>query len=159
MAKKKTTALAKSTKKLTSKGPIPKEGKPEFQASFALTFEVTQDQKFTVSMADIADIIDMGLYLKLPEEVSLGKFQEFYDWLNNKFFDNGLPDIKNVPVVSQFMNGDIKIMTFEVKTPGKTNKSQKYVIDVKIQFDPAIPTVGSLKLEEVEFGAKYEKNQ
>lgn len=158
MAKKKPTALTKSTKKLTSKGPIPKEGKPELQASFSLTFEVTKDRKFTVSMDDITNIVDTGLHLRLPpdDELSLGQFKDFYSWLSKEFQLN-LPNLSEVAVVDQFLSGEIIIMRFEVKTPGIKEKSQKYDIAVKITFKNPIGIVGTLKLNEVEFAVTYEK--
>jgi len=151
MTKKKSTAITKSAEEVTVKGTS------DFQASFSLTFEVTEEHTFTVTMSDIANIVKTGLDLKIPNEVDLGTFQEFYDWLNGKFFAEALPDIKGVPVVEQFMSGNIKIMTFEVKTPGTEDKSQKYDIDVKITFTDPISIIGELKLAEVEFGVKYEK--
>lgn len=157
MAKKQSTELTKSTKKPAPKGPAPKD-KPDFQASFSLTFRVTDDQKFAVSMDDISNIIDTGLHLKLPDddELSLGQFQDFYNWLSREFQLN-LPDLSGVAVVKQFMSGEIVILRFEVKTPGLKDNSQKYDIAVKITFKDPIGIIGTLKLDEVRFSVTYIK--
>lgn len=155
MIKKKSTAITKGTKEVTAKG------ESEFQASFSLTFEITKEHTFPVTMSDITNIVKNGLELKIPTDqkgLTLGTFQEFYDWLNDKFLGGKLPkEIATVAVVKQFMSGEIKIMTFEVKTAGTEDKSQKYDIDVKITFTDPITIIGDLKLAEVEFGVKYEK--
>lgn len=150
MARKKSTAI----KKATVKKVVPK-GASTTEASFSLTFEVSE-KKFTVTMSDITNIVKSGLELELPESVALGTFNDFYQWLGEKFSLN-LPDLSDVPVVKQFMTGNVQVMTFYIKTPGTEDKSQKYDVDIKITFTDPISIVGTLKLDEVEFGVKYEQ--
>jgi hypothetical protein len=158
MAKKKPTALTKSTKKLTSKGPIPKEGKPEFQASFSLTFKIGKDdpKSFTVSMSDITGIIENGFELELPKDKTfpLGSFIEFYQWIGEKF-KISLPDLTNIPVVKDFMTGVVTIMIFHLKLPGTVKKDQLCDLAVNIKFQEEISIIGSLALSDVDFGLTY----
>lgn len=152
MTKKKSTAITKSTKEVTAKG------ESDFQASFSLTFEIGEDKKsFTVTMSDITGIIKDGLDLELPEKVELGTFNDFYQWIGEKF-NVSLPDLTNVPVVKDFMTGVVTIMTFHLKLPGAEKKDQMCDLAVNIHFTNEITIIGSLALSEVDFGLTYNKS-
>lgn len=157
VAKKKAVA-----KKVTRRKAIPKDMAPggstsDFKASFSLTFEVGADKKsFTVSMSDITGIITDGFDLLLPEKVELGSFTDFYGWIGEKF-NITLPDLSGVPVVGQFMTGDVTIMKFHIKLPGTAKKDQMCDLAVNIHFESEITIIGSLALSDVDFGLTYSK--
>lgn len=155
MIKKKSTAITKGTKELTAKG------ESDFQASFSLTFKIGKDdpKSFTVSMSDITGIIENGFELELPKDKTfpLGSFNEFYQWIGEKF-NVSLPDLTNIPVVKDFMTGEVSIMTFHLKLPGTDKKDQMCDLAVNINFTSEITIIGSLALSEVDFGLTYNKS-
>ena len=155
MTKKKSTEITKSTKEVAAKGTS------DFQASFSLTFEIGKDdpKSFTVSMSDITGIIKNGFELELPKDKTfpLGSFNEFYQWIDEKF-NVSLPDLTNIPVVKDFMTGEVSIMTFHLKLPGTDKKDQMCDLAVNIHFTSEITIIGSLALSEVDFGLTYNKS-
>lgn len=158
MLKKKSTAVKKVS---TPKAITPKGGEITAKASFSMTFLV-KDKSFIVKMDDITNIVKNGLELKLDEPMDLGSFADFYSWAKEKIAP-GIPDLaelQKVKILDQFMSGEIKILTFNIKTPGTENKKQHYDVSVSITFkkEEGITIVGPLKLSQLNFGVNYVNN-